>query len=166
MTGVLMICVIVSELVQEEEVYRHIMTGVVTVCVIPQEEEVYEQRSAGLRQELEAMRAAAVRFDGLHRAAAAEVARLKEAQGLEQGQAHMLLKQGAALKRDNHLLKVLCRGGGWGGGECRSQGRDDWKKGRREEYKRGLRERAGDGRAGAGKAVPTTGQRPAWGHPG
>lgn len=72
-----------------------------------QEEEVYEQRSAGLRQELEAMTAAASQFDALHRGAAAEVARLKAAQGLEQGHAHMLLKQGAALKRDNHLLKVL-----------------------------------------------------------
>ncbi|KAL3137184.1 structural constituent of cytoskeleton [Trebouxia sp. C0010 RCD-2024] len=69
------------------------------------EEEVYEQRSAGVRQELEAMTAAAARFDALHQGAAAEVARLKAAQGLEQGQAHMLLKQGVALKRDNHLLK-------------------------------------------------------------
>ena len=78
---------------------------------VTQEEEVYEQRSAGLRQELEAMRAAATQFDALHRAAAAEVARLKEAQAVEQGQAQMLLKQGAALKRDNHLLKVrgVCR---------------------------------------------------------
>lgn len=99
------------------------MTDVVMVCMIVsglvQEEEVYEQRSAGLRQELEAMRAAAARFDGLHRAAAAEVARLREAQAVEQGQAHMLLKQGAALKRDNHLLKVIC-----GRGICRSKGRD------------------------------------------
>ena len=67
---------------------------------------MYEQRTAGLRQELEAMRVAAAQFDRLHREAAAEVARLKEAQGLEQGQAHMLLKQGSALKHDNHLLKV------------------------------------------------------------
>ena len=67
---------------------------------------MYEQRTAGLRQELEAMRAAASQFERLHREAAAEVERLREAQGLEQGQAHMLLKQGAALKRDNHLLKV------------------------------------------------------------
>ena len=77
------------------------------MLMLVQEEEVYMQRSAGLRQELEAMRAAATQFDGLHRAAAAEVARLKEAQAVEQGQAHMLLKQGAALKRDNHLLKVI-----------------------------------------------------------
>lgn len=75
------------------------------------------QRSAGLRQELEAMRAAATQFDALHRAAAAEVACLKEAQAMEQGQAHMLLKQGAALKRDNHLLKVILhrQKGGAGG---------------------------------------------------
>lgn len=52
------------------------------------------------------MRAAATQFDRLHREAAAEVARLKEAQALEQGQAHLLLKQGAVLKRENHLLKV------------------------------------------------------------
>lgn len=71
-----------------------------------QEDEVYAQRSAALREELEAMRAAATQFDKLHREAAAEVARLKEAEGLEQGQAQLLLKQGAALKRENHLLKV------------------------------------------------------------
>lgn len=53
------------------------------------------------------MRAAATQFDRLHREAAAEVARLKEAQALEQGQAQLLLKQGAALKRENHLLKVM-----------------------------------------------------------
>ncbi|KAA6427234.1 MAG: hypothetical protein FRX49_02991 [Trebouxia sp. A1-2] len=69
------------------------------------EDEIYEQRSAALREELDAMRAAATQFDRLHREAAAEVARLKEAQALEQGQAQLLLKQGAALKRENHLLK-------------------------------------------------------------
>jgi hypothetical protein len=53
------------------------------------------------------MSAAATQFDRLHREAAAEVARLKEAQALEQGQAQLLLKQGAALKRENHLLKVM-----------------------------------------------------------
>lgn len=83
-------------------VHRHII-----MLMLVQEEEVYMQRSAGVRQELEAMRAAATQFDALHRAAAAEVARLKEAQAVEQGQAHMLLKQGAALKWDNHLLKVI-----------------------------------------------------------
>ena len=66
---------------------------------------MYEQRSAALREELEAMRAAAGQFDGLHRAASEEVARLREAHQLEQGQALHLLKQGAALKRENHLLK-------------------------------------------------------------
>ena len=86
------------------------------MLMLVQEEEVYMQRSAGLRQELEAMRAAATQFDGLHRAAAAEVARLKEAQAVEQGQAHMLLKQGAALKRDNHLLKVILHSSRGGAG--------------------------------------------------
>ena len=52
------------------------------------------------------MRAAAANFDQLHLAAAAEVVRLRQAQALEQGQAHLLVKQVAALKRDNHLLKV------------------------------------------------------------
>ncbi|KAL0035491.1 hypothetical protein WJX77_008723 [Trebouxia sp. C0004] len=69
------------------------------------EDEIYKQRSAALREELDAMRAAATQFDRLHREAVAEVARLKEAQALEQGQAQLLLKQGAALKRENHLLK-------------------------------------------------------------
>ena len=72
-----------------------------------QEDEIYKQRSAALREELDAMSAAATQFDRLHREAAAEVARLKEAQALEQGQAQLLLKQGAALKRENHLLKVI-----------------------------------------------------------
>ena len=116
-------------LLQKEEVCRHVVTGDVVVCVtvcgLVQEEEVYEQRSAGLRQELDAMRAAAARFDGLHCAAAAEVARLKEAQSVEQGQAYMLLKQGAGLKRDNHLLKVICWQGELRVGFCRSKGRDE-----------------------------------------
>ena len=52
------------------------------------------------------MRAAAANFDQLHLAAAGEVVKLRQAQALEQGQAHLLVKQVAALKRDNHLLKV------------------------------------------------------------
>ena len=52
------------------------------------------------------MRTAAARFDELHRAAAEEVTSLRQAQALEQGQADLLVKQSAALKRDNHLLKV------------------------------------------------------------
>ena len=102
------------------------------VAVVVQEEEVYAQRSAALREELEAMRAAATQFDKLHREAAGEVGRLRAAQTLEQGQAQLLLKQGAALKRENHLLKVRLiaavqkkkhfwgGGGGAGGGICDS----------------------------------------------
>ena len=52
------------------------------------------------------MRAAAANFDQMHLAAAAEVTNLRQAQALEQGQANLLVKQVAALKRDNHLLKV------------------------------------------------------------
>lgn len=52
------------------------------------------------------MRTAAASFDELHRAAAGEVTSLRQAQALEQGQAALLVKQAAALKRDNHLLKV------------------------------------------------------------
>lgn len=52
------------------------------------------------------MRAAAANFDQLHLAAAEEATKLKQAQALEQGQANMLVKQIAALKRDKHLLKV------------------------------------------------------------
>ena len=78
-------------------------------CFLLQEDEVYKQRSSALREELEAMRAAAGQFERLHREATAEAASLKEAHQLEQGQAQRLLKQGAALKRENHLLKVGLR---------------------------------------------------------
>ena len=73
---------------------------------LAQEDEAYKQKTQALREELDAMRAAAANFDGLHLAAAEEVKTLRQAQALEQGQANLLVKQTAALRRDNHLLKV------------------------------------------------------------
>ena len=76
---------------------------------LQQEDEAYQQKTQALREELDAMRAAAANFDQMHLAAAAEVTNLRQAQALEQGQANLLIKQVAALKRDNHLLKVCTR---------------------------------------------------------
>lgn len=70
------------------------------------EDEAYQQKTQALREELDAMRAAATSFDQLHLAAAEEATKLKQAEALEQGQANILVKQVAALKRDNHMLKV------------------------------------------------------------